>query len=57
MTVRNAVDVVARFPWFAQLARHPRIEYANYVDFTRGMPRRLSVSDFVQAQLDPSVLG
>lgn len=55
VTVRNAVDVVTRFPWFAQLARHPRIEYANYVDFTRGMPRRLSVSDFVRAQLDPSL--
>jgi L-lactate dehydrogenase (cytochrome) len=55
VTVRNAVDVVTRFPWFAQLARHPRIEYANYVDFTRGVPRRLSVSDFVRAQLDPSL--
>jgi L-lactate dehydrogenase (cytochrome) len=53
ITVRNALDAVLHVPWFLDLARGPRVEFANAVTAS-GSGRPFALSRYVADLFDPS---
>ena len=53
VTLANALDSAQHVGWLLQMARHPRIDFANVARGRTGGP--LSLAAYVNAQFDPSV--
>ena len=54
ITVRNAVDAVVHLRWFLEMARGPRIEFANTAQPSAGPGRPFALTRFVDDLYDPS---
>ncbi len=54
ITLRNALDAVVHARWFVDMARGPRIEFANAAPPAAGAGRPFELSRFVADQYDPS---